>query len=131
MEQIIHYQPSDNAPFVFDAILDNVAHQVEITGNAAGTWITLTRYGGGVVFTKPLVRSSDSRDINLCAGYGIKSVFIFRASNNTFEIDSVRSRVKSTMAARTIRSDTLIYDDLLSDFIMFDDLSSTTIANNY
>jgi hypothetical protein len=92
MQQIIPFIPSFDTPFQFNAILDGRTYQATISVVAGRLWMQLQQYGSDVLFNKPVVRSPDNADINLCTGYGISSTFIYREASNCFEIDSTRIR---------------------------------------
>lgn len=92
MQQIIPFTPSFDSTFQFDAILDGLTYQATISVVAGNLWVTLQQYGADVLFNKPVMRSPDNADINLCTGYNIASVFIYREASNCFEIDSTRVR---------------------------------------
>ncbi|HET8689618.1 MAG TPA: hypothetical protein VFM18_23655, partial [Methanosarcina sp.] len=87
MVTYVDFQPSDIAPFQFQAILDGTTYNIVLTYNFFGQryYINIYTTQGALIVSKPLVGSPTGYDISMTAGY-FTSTLVFRTQNNQFEI---------------------------------------------
>ena len=83
----ISFQPSDLAPFQFQATLDGVTYQCICTWNfhAQRYYLNIYTLDKTLFLCIPMVGSPAGYDISLVAGYTTTKL-VFRERNNQFEV---------------------------------------------
>ena len=83
----IVFQPSEAAPFQFQAELDGATYTVLVTWNISGQrfYVNIFDQTATRILTLPLIGSPSDRAISLTAGYFTTSL-VFRQATQTFEI---------------------------------------------
>jgi len=73
--------------FGFQASFDGATYTITTKWSLFGQrfYVQVVDSGQNIIYTMPLVESSDSADINLNAGY-FKTPMVFRGSSQSFEV---------------------------------------------
>ena len=85
---LIAFNPSPNANFQFNPVLDGITYIAICTWNiySEAYYISIYNSSRTLIVNRPIVASPDNYNINLVFGYFITSTLVYRASSGNFEI---------------------------------------------
>ena len=89
MTTLFPFVPSNVAPFQFQPTFDGAHYTCTIKQNFFGQryYVFCTDLSGNPIFTRPLIGSPPTYNINLLAGYFVTSTMVYRVSTGNFEVD--------------------------------------------